>query len=53
MPKIPNAQLHIFENAAHMGNVECADEFNAHTLAFRNGVSPLGRERQRFEVSHA
>jgi hypothetical protein len=43
----------MFENAAHMGNVECADEFNARTLAFLNSVSPLARERQRFEVSHA
>lgn len=53
VPKIPSAQLHMFENAAHMGNVECADEFNARTLAFLNSVSPLARERQRFEVSHA
>jgi hypothetical protein len=29
VPKIPNAQLHVFENAADMGNIECADEFNA------------------------
>jgi 2-hydroxymuconate-semialdehyde hydrolase len=55
VPKIPNAQLHIFESAAHMGNVECADEFNARSLAFLNSVSPLASvssERQR-EVSHA
>lgn len=34
VPKIPDARLHVFENAAHMGNIECADEFNAATLAF-------------------
>ena len=34
MPFIPNARLHVFENAGHMGNIECADEFNARTLAF-------------------
>ena len=34
VPKIPNARLHIFENAAHMGNIECADEFNQRTLRF-------------------
>jgi len=34
VPFIPNAQLHVFENAGHMGNIECADEFNARTLAF-------------------
>jgi pimeloyl-ACP methyl ester carboxylesterase len=34
VPKIAGAQLHVFENAAHMGNIECADEFNARTLAF-------------------
>ena len=53
VPKIPNAQLHMLENAAHMGTVECADEFNERTLAFLNSVSPLGHERQRFEGSHA
>lgn len=34
VPQIPGAQLHVFENAGHMGNIECADEFNARTLAF-------------------
>lgn len=34
VPQIPGAQLHVFENAAHMGNIECADEFNSRTLAF-------------------
>jgi 2-hydroxymuconate-semialdehyde hydrolase len=43
--KMPNAQLHMFENAAHMGNIECADEFNARTLAFLNSISPLARDR--------
>jgi pimeloyl-ACP methyl ester carboxylesterase len=33
-PKIPNAALHVFENAAHMGNIECADEFNARVQQF-------------------
>lgn len=31
---IPGAQLHVFENAAHMGNIECADEFNAAVIKF-------------------
>ncbi len=34
VPNIPGARLHMFENAAHMGNIECADEFNAVTLDF-------------------
>ena len=34
VPKIPECELHVFENAAHMGNIECADEFNARVLAF-------------------
>lgn len=34
LPKIPNAELHIFENAGHMGNIECADEFNARIQRF-------------------
>jgi 2-hydroxymuconate-semialdehyde hydrolase len=34
VPLIPNARLHVFENAAHMGNIECADEFNERVLAF-------------------
>jgi pimeloyl-ACP methyl ester carboxylesterase len=34
VPKIPKAQLHVFENAAHMGNIECAAEFNARALKF-------------------
>jgi pimeloyl-ACP methyl ester carboxylesterase len=38
VPKIAGAQLHIFENAAHMGNIECADEFNTRVLAFLNSL---------------
>jgi pimeloyl-ACP methyl ester carboxylesterase len=37
-PKIPNVRLHVFENAGHMGNIECADEFNALCLEFLAGV---------------
>lgn len=38
VPQIPNAQLHVFENAGHMGNIECAAEFNARTLQFLAGI---------------
>ena len=38
VPKIPDARLHVFENAAHMGNIECAADFNARTLAFLKQV---------------
>jgi len=34
VPKIPRASLHVFEQAGHMGNIECADEFNARVLSF-------------------
>ena len=34
VPRIPNCELHTFDNAAHMGNIECAGEFNARTLEF-------------------
>jgi len=34
VPLIPNAELHIFERAAHMGHIECAEEFNARVLRF-------------------
>jgi pimeloyl-ACP methyl ester carboxylesterase len=40
VPLIPNCALHIFEHAGHMGNIECADEFNQHVLAFLNAHSP-------------
>ncbi|HEX9808997.1 MAG TPA: alpha/beta fold hydrolase [Alphaproteobacteria bacterium] len=32
--EIPGAVLHVFQNAAHMGNIECADEFNAAVIGF-------------------
>jgi 2-hydroxymuconate-semialdehyde hydrolase len=38
VPKIPKAQLHVFENAGHMGNIECADEFNSAVLKFLGEV---------------
>ena len=38
VPKIPKAQLHVFQNAGHMGNIECADEFNAAVLKFLGEV---------------
>ncbi len=34
VPLIPKASLHVFERAGHMGNIECADEFNERVLAF-------------------
>ncbi|HEY4135407.1 MAG TPA: alpha/beta hydrolase [Alphaproteobacteria bacterium] len=34
---IPGSQLHVFENASHMGNIECADEFNRRVIAFLKG----------------
>ncbi len=34
VPKIPACELHLFEKAGHMGNIECADEFNARVLQF-------------------
>jgi pimeloyl-ACP methyl ester carboxylesterase len=34
VPLIADARLHVFERAAHMGNIECADEFNAVALHF-------------------
>ncbi len=39
VPQIPRCQLHVFEHAGHMGNIECADEFNALTLKFLDQVS--------------
>jgi len=38
VPKIPNARLHVFERAGHMGNIECAVEFNAEVLKFLGEV---------------
>ena len=40
-PKIRDVRLHVFENAGHMGNIECADEFNALCLEFLAGVDAL------------
>jgi 2-hydroxymuconate-semialdehyde hydrolase len=40
VPHIGDAELHVFEKAGHMGNIECADEFNSKVLAFLNRVSP-------------
>ncbi len=34
VPKIPDCRLHVLAHAAHMGNIECADEFNACVLEF-------------------
>ena len=34
VPQIPNAKLHVFERAGHMGNIECAEEFNGTLLGF-------------------
>jgi pimeloyl-ACP methyl ester carboxylesterase len=31
-------RLHVFENAGHMGNIECAAEFNKLCLEFLAGV---------------
>ncbi|HEY8578258.1 MAG TPA: alpha/beta hydrolase [Beijerinckiaceae bacterium] len=39
VPLIPNARLHFFERAAHMGNIEQAEEFNAITLKFLDDLS--------------
>ena len=38
VPLIAKAELHIFERAAHMGNIECADEFNGRVLRFLDGA---------------
>ena len=34
VPLIPRAELHVLEHAAHMGQIECAAEFNARVLDF-------------------
>ena len=34
VPKIPGCELHWFEKACHMGQIECAAEFNKRTLEF-------------------
>jgi pimeloyl-ACP methyl ester carboxylesterase len=38
VPHIPKAELHVFEKAGHMGNIECAGEFNQRVLAFLKGT---------------
>lgn len=38
VPKIPDAELHVFETGGHMGNIECAAEFNARLQAFFDRV---------------
>ncbi|MFM2129900.1 MAG: hypothetical protein RL477_1446, partial [Pseudomonadota bacterium] len=32
--QIPGARLHVFQNAAHMPNIECAEEFNRIVISF-------------------
>ncbi|MCZ6637508.1 MAG: alpha/beta hydrolase [Alphaproteobacteria bacterium] len=32
--EIPGAELYVFENAGHMGNIECADAFNSEVIRF-------------------
>lgn len=32
--EIPGAELYVFENAAHMSNIECAEEFNSEVIRF-------------------
>lgn len=32
--EIPGAELHVFETAGHMGNIECAEEFNRRVIDF-------------------
>ncbi|MGY9004891.1 MAG: alpha/beta fold hydrolase [Alphaproteobacteria bacterium] len=32
--EIPGGKIYTFENAGHMGNIECADEFNREVIAF-------------------
>lgn len=38
VPKIHDCELHVFEHAGHMGNIECAAEFNARYLGFLQRV---------------
>jgi pimeloyl-ACP methyl ester carboxylesterase len=38
VPLIPQAELHMFERGAHMGNIECAGEFNGRVLRFLDGA---------------
>jgi pimeloyl-ACP methyl ester carboxylesterase len=36
--KIPESEIHVIPNAAHMSNLENPDEFNKHVLNFLNKV---------------
>jgi 2-hydroxymuconate-semialdehyde hydrolase len=38
VPKMKKARLHVFDRAGHMGNIECAAEFNAAVLSFLKEV---------------
>ncbi|WP_158811860.1 alpha/beta fold hydrolase [Beijerinckia sp. L45] len=38
LPEIPNGRLHTFENAGHLANIECHDEFNQVAGKFLNSV---------------
>ena len=38
VPQIRDCELHVFEKAGHMGNIECADEFNTRVLKFLKRV---------------
>ena len=42
VPKIPDARLHVFESAGHLGNIERADEFNAAVMVFLEGLDAKG-----------
>ena len=37
--KIPNSEIHVIPNAAHMSNLETPDEFNEHVLNFLGRIS--------------
>ena len=37
--KIPNAELRVIPNAAHMSNMENPEEFNKHLMAFLKKIS--------------
>jgi pimeloyl-ACP methyl ester carboxylesterase len=32
--RIPNSEIHVIPNAAHLSNLENSDEFNIHVLNF-------------------
>jgi 3-oxoadipate enol-lactonase len=37
--KIPNSEIHVIPNAAHLSNIENPEEFNRHLLNFLDGLS--------------